>query len=116
LASRKIALVERGATELLRRARLVGPQTGRWAEAVLNERAIEGVRVLVGLLGLVKQHSANAVEHACELACAHGAFRLRALRALLKTPHDQEQFEFMAEHPLIRNLKDYGTLVRVQFN
>jgi transposase len=116
LASRKIALIEQGATELLRRARLVGPQTGRWAEAVLNERAIEGVRVLVGLLGLVKQHSANAVEHACELACAHGAFRLRALRALLKTPHAQEQFEFMAEHPLIRNLNDYGTLVRVQFN
>ena len=116
LASRKIALVEQGATELLRRARLVGPQTGRWAEAVLKERSIEGVRVLVGLLSLVKQHSANAVERACELACAHGAFRLRALRALLKEPIKQDQFEFMEEHPLIRNLHDYGMLVRVQFN
>ena len=112
LASRKMALVEQGATELLRRARLIGPQTGRWAEAVLKERSIEGVRVL----SLVKQHSSGAVERACELACAHGAFRLRALRALLKEPIKQDQFEFMQEHPLIRNLHDYGTLVRVQFN
>lgn len=116
LASRKIALVEQGATELLRRARLVGPQTGRWAEAVMKERSIEGVRVLSGLLSLVKQHSSGAVERACALACAHGAFRLRALRALLKDPVKQDQFEFMQEHPLIRNLHDYGTLVRVHFN
>jgi hypothetical protein len=116
LSSRKIALVEQGATELLRRARLVGPHTGRWAEAVLNERRIEGVRVIVGLLSLVKEHSTLAVERACTLACAHGAFRLRALRALLKRPVTQEQFEFMDQHPLIRNLHDYGTLVRVQFN
>ena len=116
LASRKIALVEQGATELLRRTRLVGPQTGRWAEAVMKERSIEGVRVLSGLLSLVKQHSSGAVERACELACSHGAFRLRALRALLKDPVKQDQFEFMQEHPLIRNLHDYGTLVRVHFN
>ena len=116
LASRKIALVEQGATELLRRARRVGPQTGRWAEAVLKERSIEGVRVLVGLLSLLKRHSSGAVEHACELACAHSAFRLRALRALLKEPIKQEQFEFMQEHPLIRNLHDYGTLVGAHFN
>ncbi len=72
--------------------------------------------MLVGLLSLVKRHSCGAVERACELACAHGAFRLRALRALLKDPIEQEQFEFMDEHPLIRNLNDYGTLVQVQFN
>lgn len=116
LASRKIALVEQGATELLRRAQLVGPQTGRWAEAVMKARSIEGVRVLAGLLSLVKRHSSGAVERACELACAHGAFRLKALRALLKEPVEQDEFRFMDEHPLIRNLHDYGTLVRVHFN
>ena len=116
LASRKIALVEQGATELLRRANLVGPQTGRWAEAVLKERSIEGVRVLAGLLSLVKQHSADAVERACGLACAHGALRLRALRTLLKEPLKREQFEFIQEHPLIRDLQDYGALVGVRFN
>lgn len=34
IASQKIALIESGATELLRRARLVGSQTARWAEVL----------------------------------------------------------------------------------
>ena len=115
ISSKKIALVESGATELLRRVRLIGPQAARWAEAVRKDRSIAGVRVLVGLLALVKRHSLLAVEAACELACEHGAYYLRHLRALLKDPVEQEQFEFMAEHPIIRNLHDYGTLVNVHF-
>jgi hypothetical protein len=112
----KIALVERGATELLRRARLLGPQTGRWAEAMLKERGIEGVRVLVGLLALARRHAGAAIEQACALAVGHGAFRLRALRALLKKPVVQAQMEFMTEHPVIRSIKAYGALVQVSFD
>ena len=37
LTSKKISGVERGATELLRRARLIGAQTGRWAESMLKD-------------------------------------------------------------------------------
>ena len=73
------------------------------------------MRALVGLLHLARQHSAMDVEHACELACAQGAYYLRHVRALLKEPVTQEQFEFMDEHPIIRNLHDYGTLVKVKF-
>jgi hypothetical protein len=116
LAAQKIALAEHGATELLRRARLIGPQTGRGAEAMLKERGIEGVRVLVGLLALARRHAGTALERACELAAGHGAFRLRALRALLKEPVAQAQMEFMAEHPVIRSLKAYGALVQVSFD
>ena len=116
IASQKIALIESGATELLRRARLVGPQTARWGEAVLKERGIEGVRVLVGLLSLVRRHSSTAVERGCELALGHGAFRLRELRALIQESAEQQQLEFMAEHPVIRSLKAYGELVRVSFD
>ena len=116
LASRKIALVESGATELLRRARLVGPQSARWGEAMLKQRGIEGVRVLVGLLSLVRTHSSAAVEAACALAANHGMFRLRELRALIREPLAQPQLEFMAEHPVIRSLKAYGQLVHVSFD
>ena len=115
IASQKIALVESGATALLCRVRRIGPQAARWAETVLKERSIAGVRVLVGLLALARRHSALAVEQACALACAQGVYYLRQLRALLKDPVAQAQFEFMAEHPLIRNLHDYGTLVNVHF-
>jgi hypothetical protein len=50
------------------------------------------------------------------LALGHGAFRLRELRALIKDPAEQQQLEFMAEHPVIRSLKAYGELVRVSFD
>jgi transposase len=116
IASKKIALIESGATELLRRARLVGPQTARWAEAMLKERGIEGVRVLVGLLSLVRKHSRTAIERACDLAVGHGAFRLRELRALISEPVEQQQLEFMAEHAVIRSIKAYGALVQVSFD
>jgi hypothetical protein len=115
IAAEKISAVEGGATGLLRRARLIGPQAARWAEAMLKERGIEGVRVLVGLLALVRKHSSTAIERACELAVGHGSFRLREVRALLQQPVEQQQLEFMAEHPVIRSIKAYGELVQVSF-
>ena len=115
IAAEKISAVEGGATKLLHRVRLIGPQAARWAEAMLKERGIEGVRVLVGLLALVRQHSSTAIERACELAVGHGAFRLREVRALLQEPVEQQQLEFMAEHPVIRSIKAYGELVQVSF-
>ncbi len=115
LSSRKISGVERGATELLRRARLIGAQTGRWAESMLKGRGIEGVRVLVGLLALSRKHLSSAIERACEQASGHGAYRLRELRALLQQPTEQKQMEFMEEHPVIRGMQDYGAVVNVSF-
>lgn len=115
LSSKKISSVERGATELLRRARLIGPQTGRWAESMLKGRGIEGVRVLVGLLALSRKHLSSAIERACEQASGHGSYRLRELRALLQQPSEQKQMEFMEEHPVIRGMHDYGAVVDVSF-
>ncbi|MBE7558144.1 IS21 family transposase [bacterium] len=113
IASEKISAVERGAETLLRRARVVGPGTGRWAEAMLQERGIQGIRVLQGLLAMVGKHKARALDQACQLALTHGAFRLRDLRYLMKRPTKQESPPFMEEHPIIRNLSDYGSIVRV---
>lgn len=115
LASKKMSLVEVGATELLRRARLIGPQAGRWAEAMLKDRGIEGVRVLVGMLSLAKRNTCAAIEQACQQAAERGAFRLRDVRGLIKEPVKQEQMEFMTEHAIIRGLKEYGSVVQVHF-
>ena len=46
--SRKISGVERGTAWLLNKVSLIGPQTAGWAEAMLQHRGIEGVRVLRG--------------------------------------------------------------------
>jgi hypothetical protein len=52
------------------------------------------------------------LEKACEIALSHGAFRLRAIRELLKRPaFKQEPLPFLDEHPMIRPLDDYGRIV-----
>jgi transposase len=108
--------VERGAVWMLGRARLVGEHTARWAENMLQTRGIEGVRVLQGLLALAKRHDAEAIERACQVAFSHGAWRLKTIRQLLKRDaREQETFDFLQEHPIIRSLSDYGKLVATSF-
>jgi transposase len=112
----KTSSIERGAVWLLGRARIVGEHTARWAENMLQTRGIEGMRVLQGLLALAKRHDADAIERACEAAFSHGAWRLRTIRQLLKRDApEQETFDFLQEHPIIRSLSDYGKLVATSF-
>ncbi len=108
--------VEQGASYLLRKADLIGSQTGRWAEQMVTCRGIAGVRVLMGLLNLAHRHEAQQIERACETALTHGAYRLRTIRELLKRQGDrQDQFAFIQEHPIIRSLSDYDALVHTAF-
>jgi len=116
IAAEKIAGVERGTVWLLRKAALIGTETGRWAQAMLEHRGIPGVRVLVGLLALTHRYTDRQIEQACEIARSHGAYRLRVLRQLIKRQAPpQDEFEFTTEHPLIRSLGEYGQLVRSAF-
>ncbi len=116
IADQKRSGVERGAVYLLGRARLIGDQTARWAEAMIQNRGIEGVRVLQGLLSLADRNNVQAIERACEVAFSHGAYRLRTIRQLLKRDAPkQETFDFLEEHPIIRCLSEYGKLVAESF-
>jgi transposase len=110
---RKRSGVERGAAWLLSKASAVGPRTQRWAEQMIHQRGIQGVRILQGLLSLAGRHPADAIERACEIAARHGAYRLRTLRQLMDRQGDrQEQFEFLDEHPIIRPVSEYAQIVR----
>jgi len=111
--SKKISSVERGATWLLRRVELIGPSAEAWAKAMLTVRGIQGVRVLVGLASLVHKHPTDVIDRACQTALSHEAFRLRTIRALIKNGGSkQEEFAFIDEHPIIRDLSDYGAIVK----
>jgi hypothetical protein len=78
IASQKIAYVERGTSWLLNKVSLIGPHAQLWAESMVDERGIQGVRVLVGLMSLAKRHPDKSIEKACETAQTHGAYRLRS--------------------------------------
>jgi transposase len=116
IAPEKISGVERGAAWHLARARRLGPQSARWAEAVIETRGVEGVRVLIGLVSLAERHPTAALERACEIASSYGSYRLRTVRALIaRDAPKQETMSFMSEHPMIRPLADYGRFVRDAF-
>ena len=116
IAAEKRGGIERGTAWWLRKAHQIGHHTGRWAADMLSQRGIPGLRVLMGLVSLTNKHTDVAIEQACRVAQSHGAYRLRVIRELLKRQvPEQEQFEFIQEHPLIRSLADYGQLVHNAF-
>jgi transposase len=112
--------IERGTAWWMQKVNAIGANAGRWSESILNQRGVHGIRVIMGLVSLTQRHHVHAVERACSVAQSHGAHRLRDIRTLLRRSGIsgtvvQEQFEFAAEHPLIRSLADYGRLVHAAF-
>jgi len=50
------------------------------------------------------------------VASSRGLYHLRAVReAITGDVTEQEQFAFIDQHPMIRNLTEYGQLVRAAF-
>ena len=116
IASEKISGVERGAAWHLARACRLGPQCARWAEAVVEARGVEAVRVLIGLMGLAERHPVAALERACAIASSYGSHRLKTIRALIdQDAPTRETLSFLSEHPMIRPLSDYSRLVHDAF-
>jgi len=116
LHQKKVSAVERGTDALLRQIAAIGPHTRQWAEATTQARGVEAVRVLVGLKHLAGKHASEALEEACRVASTYGAYRLRSIRTLLKRQgEEQQQFEFLTEHPIIRPLSDYSLDSLLQF-
>jgi transposase len=118
IPKKKVSCIERGANVLLKQLAIVGPSVKDWSEAMLQARGVEGIRVLQGLKALASKHDATALNKACETAMSYGALRLRTIRTLLKSTSEvkqQEQFDFLEEHPVIRPLSDYSLESLSQF-
>jgi transposase len=101
---------------LLDRARLIGKQTGTWAEAMIEQRGPIGIRVLQGLLSLAGKYPVAALEGAAQKALHQGTWRLRDLRTLLEQVGPSPQLDFLDTHPLIRPLDAYEALTPDCFN
>ncbi len=80
----------------------------------MQQRGIEALRSLMGLVNLSDKHSFRALNQACARASAKGAWRLRDVRALLQSSELQTQLAFAQHHPLIRQLSEYGVFIQTQ--
>ena len=99
-----------------KRAGNIGENTKSWSQGLVAHRGIEAIRVLHGLLSLAGKHPCSVIDKACEIAHANGCYKLQPLCKLIEhTEAKQQQFDFLDQHPLIRNLSEYGDVLRVDF-
>jgi len=96
----------------LGRASNLGTSCASWAQTVEQNRGIEAIRTLMGLVGLIDRHSFRAVNQACQRAHAQQSWRLRDVKALIDSTQIQTQLHFEEDHPLIRNLSEYGLFIQ----
>lgn len=108
----KISNPELGNEWMLRKAWVIGDAAHAWAKAMLAERGIPGARVLNGLLSLRKKHTKEAIEVGCSKALEAQEFSLKGLKKHIESPLvEQQSFTFIAEHPLIRETKEYEQII-----
>ncbi len=110
IPKRRQTVIERNAKSLLNEVATIGKAVGDWANAVIQSRGIEGVRVILGLRSLARSNSAAALNAACNTALSSGLLRLRTIHELLIRGggETQQQFDFLDEHPVIRPLSTYA--------
>ena len=119
IAPEKRCGIERGAAAWLKSAHAIGAHAGQWAQAILQQQGVHGLRVVMGLVSLTRKDPAHAIDQACRVACSHGAYRLRDVRNLLKRSEpaqEQQMLPFVEEHPVIRPLTEYGKFIQGAFD
>jgi transposase len=93
------------------RAGVLGEECGQWAQGAFELRGAESLRSIMGLCGLIRNHSATAINGACSKALKAGTYRFKDLRRLIGEQSEQRIFAFADNHPLIRDLTVYSHFI-----
>ena len=101
----------------------IGPKSSEWGIALIRNRPDTCIRVLQGLLSVAGKHQSSAeVEGACAGALAAADFTLNYIRHWLKSSgrgevvYQQDQFEFLDNHEVIRPMSYYENFLKEQNN
>jgi hypothetical protein len=92
-------------------AAVLGEHCGQWAQAAAEARGPEAIRAIMGVCGLIKKHSATALDAACAKALREGCHSYKGIKTLLGRETEQTHFGFVESHPLIRSLGTYSDFI-----
>jgi transposase len=93
---------------LLARCERIGPTLKQWAEAAHEERGVRALRLIQGVLSLVRKHPREIVLAAAKTALTNRLFRYKDLRRLAeRTDKTPEQRSLLDVHDDIRPMADY---------
>jgi hypothetical protein len=95
-------------TNLLARCERIGPPVKEWAQAAHEERGIRALRLIQGVLGLVRKHPREIVVAAAKTALTNRLFRYKdLLRLCERTTATPMQRSLLDVHDAIRPMADY---------
>ena len=108
--------LERQVDYWIKRAQELGTACGLWSQGMIEHKGPIGIRSIMGLVNLTNHHSFKKLNDACASALSRGAWRLRDVRTLLdQHPGEiQTYMNFAQNHPLIRNLAEYGMFIKIK--
>jgi transposase len=93
---------------LLARCERIGPTLKQWAEAAHEERGVRALRLIQGVLSLVRKHPREIALAAAKTALTNRLFRYKDLRRLAeRTDKTPEQRSLLDVHDDIRPMADY---------
>ena len=102
-------------TRMLTRLAGLGPFCRRWAEEVIKQRDVLGLRALQGVAHLQAQYPAERIDAACRKALHLGSLRYHTVALLVRdldeSPHGDDVPTLREEHPALRPLSEYQRLV-----
>jgi len=94
---------------LLGRCGRVGDHLRRWAQAAVEERGVRAIRLIQGVLGLVRRHPKQAVLEAARTALENRLFRYKDLRRLTEQLDARKPpRRLLASHESIRPMTQYS--------
>ncbi len=97
--------------QVLSRARVAGRHIGALAGEIHRREGENGVRGILGLLGLAKKHGPFAVDDASAMALSVGVPSYRFVRRYLDR-QPAPQLALRQVDPLIRDLTHYRDIIR----
>ena len=89
------------------RCERIGTPLKEWAEAAHEERGVRALRLIQGVLTLVRKHPREIVVAAAKIAITNRLFRYKDLRRLCEAAAIPLQRSLLDAHETIRPMTDY---------
>jgi transposase len=106
----KINIGEFGSGYMLEPLNKIGAPCAIWGEITLQNRGIEAIRVMQGLLQLKKKYTHEQLNAAAVEAVRSETFFLKGFRELIDLENPTPTLNFEDAHPLMRKMTSYEAL------
>ena len=115
IPEKKISMGEHGSGYLIRQLAKIGDACAIWGEITLQNRGIEAIRVMQGLVQLQKKYTKEQLNKAAVEAVRSECYYLKDFKDLIDLDSVQPELDLNEVHPLMRKMSSYEALTPLVF-